>query len=160
MGELKRANKLAAGTCLLSAVRQNSIELMKALLEDKDETRTDDNGASLLMIALSTGSVEAVKLLLSSEAIKDQDEDSNNVLHYALQSSNVKEMTEMLASFISSSDIEMKDLLSAKNKTDKNTPIHTLAKQDNADPSHIFGCLPDKELFLFRDLQMKTMCPV
>ena len=103
MDELKRANKLAAGTCLLSAVRQNSIKLMKALLEDKDETRTDDNGASLLMIALSTGSVEAVKLLLSSEAIKDQDEDSNNVFHYALQSSNVKEMTEVLASFISSS---------------------------------------------------------
>ena len=82
-------------TSLLSAVRHSSKELVQALLEDGDEMKTDDNGATLLMIALREGNVGAVELLLGRKEIEDKDADSNNVFHYALGSLKVKDVTQL-----------------------------------------------------------------
>ena len=148
-------------TSLLSAVRHSSKELVQALLEDGDEMKTDDNGATLLMIALREGNVGAVELLLGRKEIEDKDADSNNVFHYALGSLKVKDVTQVLANFVRDSGVGLENLFTAQNKTNKDTPLHVLAGQklEDAESCQILDFLSDKELFDLmkeRDLTRET----
>ena len=165
MRELKRGTIKAAKTktSLLSAVRHSSKEMVKALLEDNDERVTEDNGATLLMIALREGNVGAVELLLSQKTIEDKDADSNNVFHYALASHRVKEVTKLLIDFVIASAMEVKDFFSAKNKTTEDTPLHILAQQklEDVDSCQVFDYLEDQELFEFMKARnMATETPI
>ena len=165
MRELKRGTIKATKTktSLLSAVRHSSKEMVKALLEDNDERVTEDNGATLLMIALREGNVGAVELLLSRESIKDKDADFNNVFHYALGSHRLKEVTKLLIDFVIDSAMEVKDFFSAKNKTTEDTPLHILAQQklEDVDSCQVFDYLEDQELFEFMKARnMATETPM
>ena len=165
MRELKRGTIKAteSKTSLLSAVRHSSKAMVKALLEDNDERLTEDNGATLLMIALREGNVDAVEILLTRESIEDKDADSNNVFHYALGSHRVKEVTKLLIDFAKDSAMEVKNFFSAKNKTTEDTPLHILAQQqpEDVDSYEVFNHLKDQELFEFMKARnMATETPM
>ena len=68
--ELKRGSLKAFKTCLLSAVRYSSKEVVEALREDKDERETDERGASLLMVALDEGNIDTAELFLNDKAFQ------------------------------------------------------------------------------------------
>ena len=130
-------------------------------MEDGDEMKTDDNGATLLMIALREGNVGAVELLLGRKEIEDKDADSNNVFHYALGSLKVKDVTQVLANFVRDSGVGLENFFTAQNKTNKDTPLHVLAGQklEDAESCQIVDFLTDEELFDLmkeRDLTRET----
>ena len=165
MRVLKRGTIKAAETktSLLSAVRHSSKEMVKALLEDRDERMTEDNGATLLMIALREGNVGAVELLLNRGSIEDKDADSNNVFHYALGSHRVKEVTKLLIDFVRDSAMELNKFFSAKNLAKGDAPLHILAQQqlEDVDSCQVFDHLKDRELFEFmKERNMGTETPM
>ena len=163
--ELKRGSLKAfkTKTSLLSAVRYSSKEVVEVLREDKDESETDERGASLLMVALDEGNIDTAELFLNDKAFQFEDMNSNNVFHYALGSPRVKEVTKLLIDFVKNSSLQLRDFLRAKNKPKGNTPLHILAQQniEDLESCQILDFLGADDLFeLVKERNMAAETPI